>query len=79
MVAARKKVKARYKVDMSVRAWDLAKAGSAMTIEVRERGEMLGTIEIGQGSFRWMPAHGKLGLKRIPWRKLSDALNEFYR
>lgn len=29
-------------------------------------GKLAGTIEIGQGSFRWMPAHGKLGLKRIP-------------
>ena len=45
---------------------------------VRERGKVLGTIDIGQGSFRWMPAHGKLGLKRIPWRKIYNALNEYY-
>ena len=50
-----------------------------MTVKVRERGKLLGTIEIGQGSFHYgMPAHGKLGLKRIAWRKLYDALNEYY-
>jgi hypothetical protein len=78
MTARRKKANHRYKVDMSVHAWDLAKAGSAMTIRVSERGQLLGTIEIGQGSFRWRPAHGKLGLKRIPWGKLYNALNEHY-
>jgi len=72
------KVKPRYKVNMSVQAYDLAKAGSAMTIKVQERGRLLGTIEIGQGSFRWMPAHGKLGLRRIPWKTLYHALNEYY-
>jgi hypothetical protein len=49
-----------------------------MTIKVHERGKLLGTIEIGQGSFRWMPAHGKLGLRRIPWKKLYHALNVYY-
>ena len=78
MAKRRRKVKHRYKVDMSLQAWNLARAGSAMTIQVRDRGLLLGTIEIGQGSFRWMPAHGKLGLKRIRWGQLYDALNEFY-
>ena len=78
MAAKSRRAKPRYEVNMAVQAWDLAKAGSAMTIRVRERGNLLGTIEIGQGSFRWMPARGKLGLKRIPWRKLYHALNEHY-
>jgi hypothetical protein len=78
MASKRRKAKQRYKVNMAVQAWDLAKAGSAMTIRVRERGRLLGTIEIGQGSFRWMPAHGKLGLKRIPWGELYQALNQYY-
>jgi hypothetical protein len=77
-MAKKAKVNSRYKVNMSVQAYDLAKAGSAMTIKVHERGKLLGTIEIGQGSFRWMPAHGKLGLRRIPWKKLYHALNEYY-
>jgi hypothetical protein len=78
MARPSKKTTARYKVNIAVQVWDLAKAGSALTIKVRERGRLLGTIEIGQGSFRWMPAHGKLGLKRIPWGKLYTALNQYY-
>jgi hypothetical protein len=78
MTLKRRRVQPRYTVDMAVQAWDLAKAGSAMTIRVRERGNLIGTIEIGQGSFRWMPAHGKLGLKRIPWGNLCAALNKHY-
>ena len=78
MAKRRLKIDHRYKVDMSLQAWNLSRAGSAITIQVRDRGPLLGTIEIGQGSFRWMPAHGKLGLKRISWRRLYDALNEFY-
>jgi hypothetical protein len=34
------KVNSRYKVNMSVQAYDLAKAGSAMTIKVHERGRL---------------------------------------
>jgi hypothetical protein len=63
-MARRSRRKARYSVDMSVKAWDLAKAGSA--------------IEIGQGGFRWHPAHGKKGFKRIRWSKLAEDLNDRY-
>jgi len=84
MAARRKQVKRqrkkqltqRYEVNMEFQAWDLAKAGSALTIEVREHQELLGTIEIGQGSFRWKAAHGKLGFKRIPWRSLAKGLDQ---
>jgi hypothetical protein len=71
-MAKKAKLNSRYKVNISVHAYDLAKAGSAMTIKVHERGKLLGTID------RWMPAHGKLGLRRIPWKKLYHALNEHY-
>jgi len=76
---ARKRVKPRYRIDMKVQAWDLAKAGSAMTIEVHDRTGLRGTIQIGQGSFRWKPAHGKLGFKPIRWGTLCEALDGFYR
>jgi hypothetical protein len=78
MATKRRKLKPRYTVNMAVQAWNLAKAGSALTVEVRDRDELLGTIEIGQGSFRWKPAHGKLGFKRIAWERLAMALNEHY-
>ena len=78
-MARRSRRKARYSVDMSVKAWDLAKAGSAIEIAIRDRDVLLGTIQIGQGGFRWHPAHGKKGFKRIRWSKLAEDLNDRYR
>lgn len=76
MATRRKRIQQRYKVDMSLRAWDLAKAGSALTIQVRGRHGLLGTIEVGQGSFRWKTARRRSGFKRIRWGKLAEKLDE---
>jgi len=67
--------RSRYAVNVSLQAWDLAKAGAAVTFKVRDRGVLLGTIEIGQGTFGWKSAHGKLGFKRIPWGRLAEKLD----
>ncbi len=67
-----KRVPQRYKVDMWMQAWDLAKAGSALTIKVHDRGELLGTIEIGQGSFLWKTARRRSGFRRVRWERLCE-------
>jgi hypothetical protein len=72
----RRKVRQVHEVNMSMKAWDLAKAGAAVTIKVKRQKRLLGTIQIGQGSFRWQKAGGKSGFKRIRWGKLADKLNE---
>jgi hypothetical protein len=77
-MARRPRRKVRYSVDMSVKAWDIAKAGSAIEIAIHEHDVLLGTIKIGQGGFHWHPAHGKKGFKRIRWSKLVEDLNEGY-
>jgi hypothetical protein len=74
-MARRSRRKARYSVDMSLKAWDLAKAGAALEIAIHEHDELLGTIKIGQGSFYWHPAHGKKGFKRFRWGELADYLS----
>ena len=70
---ARKKptLAARYAVNVSLKAWDIAKAGAAIRLKVRNRDRLLGTIEIGQGTFGWEKAHGKLGIRRIPWGEFA--------
>lgn len=75
-MASKGKQKQRYKVNVAMQAWDLAKAGAAITLTVRNKGEKLGTIEIGQGTFGWKGSYGH-DFKRIPWRRLADKLNEF--
>jgi len=75
-MARRRHIEPRYKIDMAMQAWDLAKAGSALTIKVHGREGLLGTIEIGQGSFRWRTARSRSGFKRIRWRRLVEKLDE---
>jgi uncharacterized membrane protein len=71
-----RKVEPRYAVNVSMQAWDIAKAGAAMRLEVRGRDGLLGTIEIGQGTFGWLSARRKSGFTRFPWKELAAILDE---
>ena len=51
MATKRRKTAPRYAVNISLKAWDIAKAGAAVTFKVRDRDGLLGTMEIGQGTF----------------------------
>ena len=77
MAKKRRKTAPRYAVNISLNAWDIAKAGAAVSLKVRDEKGLLGSIEIGQGSFRWKGAYGKAGFKRISWRKFAAYLNEY--
>jgi len=65
-----------HRVDIELKASDIARAGAAVTFKVRDGGEVLGTVEIGQGSFRWKGAK-KQKFKRISWPRLADRLDSF--
>lgn len=71
-VRRQRKAQQVHEVNMSMKAWDLAKAGAAITINVKRQKRLLGTIQIGQGSFRWKKAGGKSGSKELAgrdWRR----------
>ena len=68
----------KYAVNISMKAWDIAKAGAAVTLKIRDRGKLLGTIEIGQGTFGWKSAKAKSGFKRLTWRKLARDFQKYY-
>jgi hypothetical protein len=68
-----KRMEPRYAVNISMKAWDIAKAGAAVKLRVRDRRGLLGTIEIGQGTFGWKSAHA-WKFKRISWAQLADKL-----
>jgi hypothetical protein len=66
-------------VDMSLSAYDMARVGAALDIRIftqdRQRNkQLLGTIQIGQGSFRWAPAHSKF--RRLPWQKFAEIMDQ---
>jgi hypothetical protein len=76
MARKRRNIMPRYKVNIAMKAWDLAKAGAAVRLRVRGRNGLLGTIEIGQGTFGWKSARRKRGFKRISWQRLADKLDD---
>jgi hypothetical protein len=72
----KKKLAPRYTVNVALKAWDIAKAGSAIRLKVHDRDELLGTIEIGQGTFGWKSARRRSGYRRLPWRKVAGLLDD---
>jgi hypothetical protein len=50
----------------------------ALAVAVASLCLLLGTIEIGQGTFGWKGAKAKSGFKRINWRKFAEDLQKYY-
>jgi hypothetical protein len=78
MAAKRRRTAPKYAVNISLKAWDIAKAGAAVKLKVRDRNGLLGTVEIGQGTFGWKSAKAKSGFKRVSWRKLAEDFQKYY-
>ena len=51
MARKRRKPAQKYAVNISLKAWDITRAGSAVKLKVSDRNGTLGTVEIGQGTF----------------------------
>jgi hypothetical protein len=75
MRATAKRRKPRFTVDVSLKAQDIARLGAALTFQVKSGDAMLGTIEIGQGGFRWKARSGKF-FRRISWARFFDRLQK---
>ena len=70
----------RYMVKVSLQAWNITRAGSAITLRIRDAdGLLIGTAEIGQGTFGWKGAKAKSGFRRVNWRKFADNFPKVYR
>ncbi|MFL6210299.1 MAG: hypothetical protein ACJ74W_15695 [Pyrinomonadaceae bacterium] len=66
----------KHEVRVEVQVLELSKAGSGILLEISAEGELLGTIEIGHGSFGWRKRSGKRGFKRVDWTTFAGWLNE---
>lgn len=65
--------KPRYTVDVALQAQDIARLGAALSFRVRQGEAMLGTIQIGQGGFRWKGRSGKF-FRRTSWARFFEHL-----
>jgi hypothetical protein len=70
-----KKINPRYAVNISMKAWDLAKAGAAVRLKISDRDGLLATVEIGQGTFGWKGPHGRR-FQRYSWRQIAAKLDQ---
>jgi hypothetical protein len=81
-MTAKKKTRARkrplarkYEVKAELENFVLAKAKSALTLEIYRHDEKLGELQIGRGSLYWWGAH-RVKEKRISWGRLAKMLDE---
>jgi len=74
-MARTKKVQRTFVVRASVANMELAKARSALHLELIERGLKLGELEVGRGSFFWT-GRNRHRSKRIPWSQFARMMDE---
>src|SRR4051812_6322131 len=64
----------RHTVTASFDNVQLAKAKSALRLELYVGGQRLGDLEVGRGSFFWT-GRGRHRSKKIPWSRFAEMMN----
>ena len=67
----------KYLVRGSLRVRELSRAGASITLKLFERGERLGTLEIGQGSLRWYSRSAQKP-KRMNWGRFARHMDTIF-
>lgn len=65
----------KYEVRTEIANFTLAKAKSALTLQIYRRNEKFGTLEIGRGSLRWWPANRPTE-HRVGWARFAKMMDE---
>ena len=68
-------VERKYEVHAEIENFTLAKAKSALKLQIYSRKEKLGELQIGRGSIRWWSAHSPTE-HRIPWARFARMMDE---
>jgi hypothetical protein len=53
----------------------LARAKSALTLQIYARKEKLGELQVGRGSLYWWSAH-KQKTRRVSWARFAEMMDE---
>lgn len=76
MVARKKNIaKKKYKVRAALDNFQLAKAKSALRLQIYRRDEKVGELQMGRGSVYWWGAHRQKE-KRISWDRFTEMMDE---
>lgn len=68
----------KFEVRAEVANFTLAKAKSALRLEIYSRQEKFGELEIGRGSLRWWSARSPTE-HRIPWARFAQMMDDLAR
>lgn len=64
----------KYTVHAELSNFRLARARSALTLQVYARGQKVGQLDVGRGSLYWSGAHRQRS-KRIPWGRFAEMMD----
>jgi hypothetical protein len=65
----------KYTVHAELSNFRLARARSALRLQVYARGVKVGQLEVGSGSLYWSGAH-RQSSKRIPWGRFAEMMDK---
>jgi hypothetical protein len=65
----------KFEVRAELANFKLAKAKSALRLQVYARGRKVGELEVGRGSLYWYGQHRQRS-KRIAWGRFAEMMNE---
>jgi hypothetical protein len=68
-------VERKYEVKAEIANFTLAKAKSALTLQIYRRNEKLGELQVGRGSLYWWGAN-RQNEKRVPWGRFAEMMNK---
>ena len=66
----------KFEVRAELENFTLAKAKSALRLQIYSRREKFGELEIGRGSLRWWSARSPKE-RRIPWAQFAQIMDEW--
>lgn len=74
-MAARKKQLRKHEVRAALSNFTLAKAKSALTLQIYASGEKVGELQIGRGSLYWWGRRKQIQ-KRVSWGRFTKMMDD---
>jgi hypothetical protein len=72
---ARPSVQRKHEVKANLANFELARARSALTLEIYANQEKIGELQVGRGSLYWQGGK-KQRSKRLNWSRFAEKMNE---